>query len=147
MYTFIEAATWADDIKKGSGSWQRLWHFVDIPYVDQNADLKKIELKQNHTLNISRAMPELFGWLCGKESVESSPIIQEVMRNVNGTMQGRSVALRLLMHYIGDVHQPLHVTELYNEKFRTGDLGGNLVKLNEKYGTTNLHQAWDSVLY
>ena len=51
------------------------------------------------------------------------------------------------MHYVGDVHQPLHVTEHYSEKYRTGDFGGNLVKLNKKKGITNLHQAWDSVLY
>ena len=62
-------------------------------------------------------------------------------------MQARSVALRLLMHYVGDIHQPLHVTEHYNDQYRTGDLGGNLVKLNEKFGISNLHQAWDSALY
>ena len=43
------------------------------------------------------------------------------------------------MHYIGDVHQPLHVTENYNLKFPAGDLGGNHVKLEEKFGIDNLH--------
>ena len=139
MYTFIEAACWADDIKKGKGSWQRQWHFADIPYLDPNADPKEIFLRQDNTLNISRAIPDLFDWLSGKGNVNNSPVVKEIMKNVKGIMEGRSVGLRLLMHYIGDVHQPLHVTEHYSEKFRTGDLGGNLVKLDEKYGATNLH--------
>ena len=53
----------------------------------------------------------------------------------------------MLMHYIGDVHQPLHVTEHYSRAHPSGDLGGNLVKLESKHGISNLHQALDSALY
>lgn len=138
FYKFIEAAAWADDIKKGYGSWQRFWHFVDIPYVDPRADPSEIELKPNHTMNISLALPDLCNWLCGYGDF-NSPIVDSIMQRVANEAEGRSVALRLLMHYMGDVHQPLHVTELYSKKYRSGDLGGNLVKLREKEGIKNLH--------
>jgi len=46
-------------------------------------------------------------------------------------------ALEFLTHFVGDVHQPLHVSYLY-------DLGGNDVKV-EFFGTqTNLHHVWDT---
>ena len=37
----------------------------------------------------------------------------------------RSIALRLLIHYIGDIHQPFHVYEGYGAHFKNGDDGGN----------------------
>lgn len=58
-----------------------------------------------------------------------------------------SVALRLLMHFMGDVHQPLHTAERYTLKHRNGDRGGNLIKIKGRNGVQNLHHAWDTVLY
>ena len=67
---------------------------------------------------------------------------------------GQREALRLLAHYIGDLHQPLHVGSIYlsdggkplnpaNEKdaHDHNNAGGNLLLL--KGGT--LHAAWDDV--
>ncbi|MBC7936926.1 MAG: S1/P1 nuclease [Rhizobacter sp.] len=51
----------------------------------------------------------------------------------------KQMYLRLLIHIVGDIHQPLHVGRL-------DDLGGNKIKvlwLNDPY---NLHQIWDEVL-
>jgi hypothetical protein len=45
-------------------------------------------------------------------------------------------ALRLLVHFMGDLHQPLHVGGT--------DLGGNLVNVSwMKHWQTNLHSTWD----
>ena len=33
-YSFVECATFADDIKAHGGKWQDGWHFVDYPYFD-----------------------------------------------------------------------------------------------------------------
>jgi hypothetical protein len=44
--------------------------------------------------------------------------------------------LRMLIHLVGDVHQPLHAG-------RKADLGGNLVKVNWFSEATNLHAVWD----
>jgi len=60
---------------------------------------------------------------------------------------GDSFDLRLLIHFVGDIHQPLHATSRYTSKYPHGDAGGNGFKLTSKDGVTNLHSLWDSVLY
>lgn len=53
---------------------------------------------------------------------------------------------RYLLHLVGDIHQPLHSSCMYNESFKTGDMGGNLVKIEtQKYGEMNLHAFLDSM--
>lgn len=55
--------------------------------------------------------------------------------------------MRLLIHYTGDVHQPLHSTTRVDHSYKRGDFGGNLVYLPNKEGAGNLHAVWDSVIY
>lgn len=52
--------------------------------------------------------------------------------------------LRYLIHIVGDIHQPLHATALFNDRFPNGDLGGNLFTI--KFGIpviNNLHSLYD----
>ena len=60
---------------------------------------------------------------------------------------GLSTAVRLLIHYTGDIHQPLHATAKVDHEFPAGDRGGNSVRLPSKDGAKNLHAVWDSVVY
>lgn len=60
---------------------------------------------------------------------------------------GMSTAMRFLIHYTGDVHQPLHATARVDQNYRRGDFGGNAVALPSKSGAKNLHSVWDSVIY
>ncbi len=60
---------------------------------------------------------------------------------------GLSTAMRLLIHYVGDIHQPLHATTKFDSSYPAGDRGGNSFKLLEKDGIKELHAAWDSILY
>ena len=60
---------------------------------------------------------------------------------------GLSTATRLLIHYTGDIHQPLHATARVNHEYPAGDRGGNSFPLPSIDGAKNLHSAWDSVLY
>ncbi|KAI9198633.1 hypothetical protein LWI28_019431 [Acer negundo] len=48
-------------------------------------------------------------------------------------------ALMFLSHFIGDVHQPLHVGF-------TGDLGGNSIIVRWFRRKTNLHHVWDNMI-
>ena len=34
---------------------------------------------------------------------------------------------RFLLHLVGDIHQPLHSTSMYNSTFKKGDMGGNKI--------------------
>jgi len=58
-----------------------------------------------------------------------------------------STALRLVIHYSGDVHQPLHGSSRVDHEYPAGDRGGNSFPLPSKDGAKNLHAIWDSVLY
>ena len=60
---------------------------------------------------------------------------------------GLSTAMRLLIHYAGDVHQPLHATSRVDKEYPEGDRGGNDFPLPSKEGAKNLHAVWDSVIY
>lgn len=58
-----------------------------------------------------------------------------------------STAMRFLIHYTGDVHQPLHATARVDDEFPAGDRGGNSFTLASFDGAKNLHAVWDSVVY
>ena len=60
---------------------------------------------------------------------------------------GLSTAMRLILHYVGDIHQPLHATSRVNHEYPQGDRGGNSVPLPSVDGAKNLHSVWDSVVY
>lgn len=49
----------------------------------------------------------------------------------------RLVALKLLGHWVGDMHQPMHIS--YQD-----DLGANLIRQKNSANEDNLHSAWDS---
>ena len=53
----------------------------------------------------------------------------------------RLMALAFLVHFVGDLHQPMHAGD-------RGDKGGNDVKANYGFvaGRTNLHSIWDGYL-
>jgi len=55
--------------------------------------------------------------------------------------------MRFLIHYVGDVHQPLHAETMVDKTFPKGDLGGNFFSLPVHFYTKNLHAVWDKVLY
>ena len=61
--------------------------------------------------------------------------------------KGKSLALRLLLHYMGDVHQPLHNVNRYTFERPKGDSGANAFVLKYRYGANNLHSLWDKVLF
>lgn len=49
---------------------------------------------------------------------------------------GQSFNLRLLIHYVGDLHQPLHNIARYTQESPNGDFGGNNFKI-EPIGNVN----------
>jgi hypothetical protein len=58
-----------------------------------------------------------------------------------------STALRLLIHYVGDVHQPLHASNRVNRAYPKGDRGGNDFPLPSHYGVKELHAVFDDVFW
>lgn len=58
----------------------------------------------------------------------------------------RSFSIRYFIHVVGDLHQPLHATTYFSNKFNEGDRGGNswLVTYPSNKDITNLHALWDA---
>ncbi len=61
------------------------------------------------------------------------------LQNQNATRSDKQLALKFIIHIIGDLHQPLHAG---NGK----DRGGNDLKLRFFGKETNLHRVWDTDL-
>jgi hypothetical protein len=117
--SLADASTWADENSRsipGSASW----HYVNVP------------------VTAARYDPQY----CRKSGcvVSKIPEYRAVLLDRHAPRARRQTALRLLVHLIQDVHQPMHVAD-------RNDRGGNDLQL--RYGRfegTNLHQLWDSGL-
>jgi len=110
-------STYADEIKSDKRYRKfSFWHYVDFKfgakYTPATAD-KKGDLIQG----INKCI--------------------KVLKNPNSSRSDKAFYLKLLIHFIGDLHQPLHVG-------RTADRGGNDIKLDWFNKPTNLHSVWDS---
>ena len=60
-----------------------------------------------------------------------------VILDENSSEEDKVFYLKLLVHLMGDLHQPMHVG-------RAEDKGGNAIKVKWFYKGTNLHRVWDS---
>jgi hypothetical protein len=69
--------------------------------------------------------------------LEAIPRFAGVLADHALSLRERAEALRFLVHFIVDIHQPLHVG-------RASDRGGNMIELRLGRATTNLHRFWDS---
>ena len=73
-----------------------------------------------------------------------------VLKDKTQPKDKRREALIFVVHFVGDLHQPMHAAggQVKNEK--TGemepDLGGNRVKVRYLGTETNLHSVWDTML-
>ena len=129
-HSLASVASWADDVRTARpGSYN--WHFVDIP-VAESAYNAANECAANAAgdcvlAELDRLTHEL---RCAPDGVE------------------RAEALRFAVHFIGDLHQPLHtVAEARggNDIAVTVDIHG-LTCARCTPAPNNLHAVWDTTL-
>ena len=116
-------ANWPDNVRN-SPEWKNTstWHYVNIP--PQETKEQCIEqLKNNNKPNIYTAIQNVKGVIVDKNTPDAD----------------REIYLRFLVHFLGDMMQPMHTG-------REEDLGGNLIKIQFFKKDTNLHSLWDSGL-
>jgi hypothetical protein len=63
----------------------------------------------------------------------------EVLSSNNASQAQKLASLKFLGHWVGDIHQPLHVSF-------EDDRGGNGILVMGECGTSNLHSGWDTCL-
>ena len=115
--SLAEAAVWMDDIRSDNNyDYTSTWHWVTIP-----DGMTYEETEKNPDGDVLWALETLIselkeGGLTPKEEHDK---------------------LKMVVHMIGDIHQPLHVG--------TGeDRGGNSVRVQWMGDNSNLHRVWDS---
>ena len=136
-----DVASWPDIIR-GDKAYAALypnndrWHFIEFDAGMWYDDNFKLELpKDGHNI-----VSQILRW---RDELKA------------GRLEGerRLEALRFLVHFVGDIHQPLHCA------FRYGDMGGNMLPVNSFTGThfsfgsdsemeysPSLHGVWDEHL-
>src|SRR6476661_2947942 len=121
--TFVEASMWADQVRAKETA---AWHYVNIPI-------------DNDTYDADRH--------CQKEQCVIGQIerFRRVLGNKDADFSKRQKALKYLIHFLGDLHQPLHAGDNH-------DRGGNDVQVEflgqainpYNHKLWNLHAVWDS---
>lgn len=120
---FMEASVWAD-AARAQEEWKftTWYHFEKIPdnytYLD---NLKRQDDKYNKLGGV----------------VEAMYVAEDLFKDKKSTALDRENALKFLIHFIGDIHQPLHTG-------RVEDNSGNKVPVKWLGFDVNLHQVWDS---
>jgi S1/P1 Nuclease len=122
------AALFADEYRVTHPETTR-WHFVDIPFEASGYDE-------------ARDCQVLTNGDCIIHAIERA---KAVIKDPKAKPFDRSDALKYLVHFVGDLHQPFHAIER-KQADGSGDEGGNKVDVKFFDNRTNLHALWDSGL-
>lgn len=114
----IYQAAWADEVRSDNKyAYSYPWHYQNLADNVTTTDLKKL------LDNPASEGEHLFFAL--------NQLTTRLNKDRND-----AEALKFLVHFIGDLHQPMHLG-------READKGGNRVEMNWFGRKTNLHSVWD----
>jgi hypothetical protein len=117
-----EASTYADEMKSNpSEFWKKTanpWHYVNV--------------FDGKTYSDVAPPPE-------GNAATALDMFSKQLKSKQSSFAEKQLALRFIVHIVGDLHQPFHAG---NGK----DRGGNDVKLTFFWDDSNLHRVWDSGL-
>ena len=140
LYPFTESATYADKLKEMGWKTMNEWHFKNTP-VFIPSDFRPPVDPTPQDLNIVKAINTI------KNHLSSAKVYADLKYGSAYQDVPKSMSLRFLIHFLGDIHQPLHVATMYSKDFPTNDLGGNLFMIEFPAGTKrNLHFVWDELM-
>lgn len=116
-----QASTWADEIR-GDSEWRHTgpWHYLNFERGDCSYNARENCRDGN----------------CVVGAIQRQA---KVLRDPKSTRPQRANALRYLIHFVGDVHQPLHAG--FGQ-----DRGGNDFQIRNRREGDNLHAFWDQDL-
>jgi len=117
------ASNWADFIKSDTSfKYLNDWHYINL-----KDGLTYTAVKSQLASDTSADVYTKINFLVKQLKNKQLPKDKQVLY------------LRLLIHFVGDVHQPMHVS-------REEDLGGNKIKVMWFSQFANLHSIWDESL-
>lgn len=128
---FVNSAHWADDVRNRRG-FARFApeHFSDFPFSTDGTPLPPLPAADNVVVALEHNLDVL------RTSTDDN---------------ARAQALRFIIHFVGDIHQPLHCSTRVDAAHREGDRGGNLFNIrvrnaNGRMTRETLHHFWDAGL-
>lgn len=95
-----------------------------------------------HYVNLTRAHRAITEPECPKAETclfTAIDVDVRVLRDPEATDRQKLEALKFLGHWVGDIHQPMHVS--YQD-----DRGANLIEVQSDFCEGSLHYAWDECL-
>ena len=114
------ASNWADFIKSDTSyRYLNSWHYID--FKEGLTEDEFVTYLKNDTLT---------------DAYTKINFLVKELKNDKLEADKKLMYLRLLIHIVGDVHQPMHTG-------RPEDMGGNKIKLTWFNQPTNLHAVWD----
>ena len=117
---FVTAACWADDIKSYTSAFNT-WHYIDLPISLDGTPTNSTVPSPNVVIALNQAVAAL--------------------QNPTTSLSNQAVQLRFVIHFVGDIEQPLHCSTAYSAAHPSGDNGGNSFQLSGS--PNNLHSLWD----
>lgn len=122
-----DASTWPDDVRNDRKNGP--WHYIDIPRGAPRGPIDQY---------------------CGAEGCVTKAIAEQlaILKDKSADPRKRAEALRYIVHFVGDLHMPLHATT-------NNDEGGNCVPVryfrrgpHEVHNSfvPNLHALWDTAI-
>ncbi len=117
------SSTWADFIKSDSTyDYLDTWHYINFPKNLQLAEFQAFLAKDT-----------------GVNAYNKINFLAAELKKKDLPADKKRMYLRLIIHFVGDIHQPLHASP-------DGTAGGNAVRVTWFGQNTNLHRVWDSQL-
>jgi len=120
-----QIASWPDAMRADNPDTGP-WHYVDIPLYALNYN----QQRDCHVDQHNERVPEL---TC---VVVQLPRFVRILADTARPDAEREVALKWVVHLVGDIHQPLHTEDDH-------DRGGNNVRMDWYGHPANLHWIWD----
>jgi hypothetical protein len=117
---FVTAAVWADDFKSQLGTG--IQHYIDLYFSLDGTTVTNTTPVTNVVWAINQCIATL--------------------QDPTATTNNQATALRYLLHFVGDIQQPLHCSSAVWASNPDGDAGGNEFSLGGGWG--QLHSLWDS---
>ena len=123
-------STWPDELRADPQfSNTGPWHYLNVPV---GLDFAAFVQQLNNPALAAPAAPS--------NAYTALLQVRKDLKDPKKTTDEKRVALKFLVHLVGDVHQPLHVGH-------AEDKGGNDIKVNwRSKDETNLHSVWDGAL-
>jgi len=116
-----DVSNWADEVRQQPEYHQTgPWHFLNLPLGLTYPEFEKTVTGMSQD-NVYSALVKCEHDLTDKATTRAQKI----------------AALKFIVHFVGDLHQPMHIS-------RAEDKGGNTIRVNYEGESTNLHSLWDT---